>query len=93
MTTCPLSPLLNCSAGEGGPPKIEVVVTPSAEVTQLRERVKTLEADLMELTAKYKRIEFKYACECNLRMQICDWVRERGLSVPKRFFSTLFEGD
>lgn len=89
MTSCPLSPLLGCAAGEGAPPKIEIIVTNSDEVKDLRERNELLNKDLLRLQADLKRTEWKYACECNLRMQICDWCREQKISIPKRFFDSL----
>lgn len=89
MTSCPLSPLLSCKAGEGAPPKIEIIVTNSDEVKELREKLDALGKDYLQLQQEYKRTEWKYACECNLRMQITDWCREQGISIPKRFFDSL----
>lgn len=76
--------------GDSAPIRLDITLTTSDEVLQLRSRVSDLEADLLRETSDRKRAEWKYACECNLRMQLCDYLREHDIKIPKRYFDQIF---
>lgn len=58
------------------PLRLEVVFTPSEEVTQLREQVKMLQQSLDGLQADYNRVELLYRSECAINLELQDILRE-----------------
>ena len=72
-------------AGEGGL-KLSVSVRAADEVQDLRKQVAELQAQLEGLKAVYNRCEFAYRCESLINMQITDYCRELGVSLPRRLF-------
>lgn len=56
-------------------PRLEVVFTPSEEVTQLREQVKMLQQSLDGLQADYNRVELLYRSECCINLELQDILR------------------
>lgn len=57
------------------PLRLEVVFTPSQEVTELREQVKTLQQSLGDLQASYNRVELLYRSECAINLELQDILR------------------
>lgn len=78
-------PLLICQQGDGSPIRLEVTLSPSDELLSLRSQVSDLQHALDLERADRKRTEFKYSCEASLRMQLVDYLRDNGISFPKRF--------
>lgn len=62
--------------------KFHVILTPSEEVTALREDVEDLKVQLGDLQGKYDRIELLYRSECLINMELQDLLREN--SIPFR---------
>lgn len=89
MTADHIPPCL-LAAGEGVVPKIEVIFTPSDEVTSLRSRVNELEMQLLSVTSDCKKYEWRFCCMVNLQMQLNDYLREHNIKIPKRFLEAPF---
>lgn len=73
-------------ARTGGPPKLEIVLTPSDEVLQLRQQVEDLQDRLAALKERCNRIEYLYNCEVIINLQITDYCRDQGWKIPRRYF-------
>lgn len=76
--------------GDSSPIRLDITFTTADEVLSLRARVSELESDLLRETTERKRVEWKYACECNLRMQLRDYLTEHKIKVPQRYFDQVF---
>lgn len=90
MCECPLSSALlgSLTAGEGSPLRVAVTLTASDEVTALRSRVASLEAELAALRTAYNRTEYLYMCEVQLNLQLQDLMRAAGVPFPRRLCTT-----
>lgn len=96
MCECLLSSALlgSLTAGEGSPLKVEVLVTPSDEVTALRARVAALEGEIAELRRSYNQVEYRYRFEVMLNFQLQDLMRAAGVPFPRRLCTSgIVEGD
>lgn len=74
-------PLSSLTGERGTPLKLEVTVTPSDEVYQLRARVQELETALEDLRKEYNRVEYLYRCECIISMRLGDRCRENKINI------------
>lgn len=70
------------------PIEIHVVLTPSEEVTSLKNQLSDLNNKYLTLLADHKRTEYKYMCEVTQKLQIVDWLKENKVSCPQRFFQS-----
>lgn len=86
MCECPLSSALRLGLpGLGGTPlNLAVTITPSDEVTSLRSRIASLEAELSELQTSFNRTQYLYMCEVQLNLQLQDLMRAHRISFPRR---------
>lgn len=71
------------------PITLHVVLTPSDEVTSLRDKISTLEVENLRLTKELKRCENNLMFEYQVNQKIVDYCREHGLTLPKHFFYRL----
>lgn len=58
-------------------PSVEIRMTDSDTVSELQERLKTLEVE-------NKRLEFLYTSECTINMRLQDILSEHGISFRSR---------
>lgn len=72
-------------AGEGGL-HLTVSLRDEKEVAAMKARIAELETELEGLKASYNRCEFAFRCESLINMQITDYCRELGVSLPRRLF-------
>lgn len=80
--------LLSSLAGQGSEPlNINVTLTSSDEVHTLRQLILDLEKSLLEETALRKRAEYNLMCEYALNTQLSDYLREKNIKVPSRYFT------
>lgn len=63
-------------------PRLEVVFTPSSEVIELREQVKTIQQSFDDLQANYNRVELLYRSECAINLELQDLLKEH--HIPYR---------
>lgn len=61
-------------------PRLEVVLTPSDEVVNLREQVKQLAGERDYLQQEYNRIELLYRSECVINLEFQDLLKEHGIA-------------
>lgn len=61
-------------------PRLEIVLTPSDEITRLREQVKQLAGERDNLQQEYNRIELLYRSECVINLELQDLLKEHGIS-------------
>lgn len=73
------------------PLKVEVSLTPSDEVQQLRTRVDELSAAVQELKVQFDRTEYLYRCETIINLRLQDFCREHGLKVPRHLLSRPYD--
>lgn len=73
------------------PIQIHVVLTPSDEVTSLRDKVSSLESEILTLTQQLRKAENNLMFEYQVNLRITDYCREHGLELPKHFFYRLGE--
>ena len=71
--------------GEGGL-HLTVSLRDEKEVAAMKARIAELETELEGLKAAYNRCEFAFRCESLINMQITDYCREVGLTLPRRLF-------
>ncbi len=82
-----LPALVQLLAGVGECPlKVEVSVTPSERVQDLKAQVAALHEALDALQAKYNRTEYLYRCECVINDRLHDYCRSHGLNPPRSLF-------
>lgn len=80
------APLID-SLGQGGTPlRVEVILTPSEEVMQLRQQIHDLQAQLDRLQQQYDRTEYLYRCEVLISLQLSDLCRAQGVNVPRALY-------
>lgn len=81
------SPLSCLIGGAGGRPlEVNVHITPSDEVQELRARAADLQERLDSLQADYNRIEYYYRCESLVNMELIDLCRKHGVEVRPSIF-------
>lgn len=73
------------------PIQIHVVLTPSDEVTSLRDKVSSLESEILTLTQQLRKAENNLMFEYQVNLRITDYCRGHGLELPKHFFYRLGE--
>lgn len=73
------------------PLKLEVSLTPSDEVQQLRQQVSDITSRLSELEAQFNRTEYLYRCETIINLRLQDFCREHGLKVPRHLLGRPFD--
>lgn len=71
------------------PIEIHVVLTPSDEVTSLREKIASLEAENLQLVQQLRKAENNLIWEYQVNQRITDYCKEHGLDLPKHFFYRL----
>ena len=71
-------------SGEGIP--IDLRVTPSREVQQLRDHIAALEAELQEVKRTLRHSEFQRGCEMQINDRLCDLLRQHGIKIPRDTF-------
>lgn len=85
---CDTCSFLSLLTGQGSAPlNLNVTLTSSDEVLSLRSRIAELEKQLLEQTAVLKRAEYNLMCEYALNTQLADYLRERDIKVPPRYFA------
>ena len=67
--------------------RLEVSLKDAREVERLRKRVEELEQEASELRQLKNRFEFDLVCQQRLNLQLQDYCREAGYTVPKRLFT------
>jgi len=75
-------------AGEGIP--LNITLTTSDEVQQLRQQLADLEQKQEELQKAFHRVEFNFRCESIINMELQDFCTRNGLRPPARFFSDVY---
>ena len=65
------------------PIKLEVSLTPSDEVQQLRQQLSDISSRLAELETQFNRTEYLYRCETIINLRLQGFCREHGLKVPR----------
>lgn len=65
------------------PLRLEVSLTPSDEVQQLRQQLSDISLRLAELESQFNRTEYLYRCETIINLRLQDYCREHGLKVPR----------
>lgn len=65
---------------------LDVTLTSSEEVLDLRDQVATLTARIDELQHQLKRAEYLYRCETVINTRLMDYCRSESLPVPKSLF-------
>lgn len=90
---CPISAALLSQSlgGEGTPLKLDITLTTSDEVMELRARVADLEAQLAELKEAHRRTEYLYRCECLLNFEMQDLLKSHRIAFPARLAANLAE--
>lgn len=63
---------------------MEVSLTPSDEVQQLRAQLAELQARYDELVRDFNKVEYRYRCEVMLNFQLQDLLRAHGVRFPDR---------
>lgn len=88
VNTAPASSFLSASplscliGGAGGRPlEVNVHITPSDEVQELRTRLADLQKRVDSLQADYNRVEYYYRCESLVNMELIDLCRKHGVEV------------
>lgn len=65
------------------PIRLEITMTESELVKELRAQASEYRAQLAQLDARCKRAEYKFRCASILNLRLYDWVREKGLKPPR----------
>ena len=73
-----------CRGGEGIP--LDVRVTSSEEVLELRARVAELEESLRITRERLNYSEYKRGCELHINHRLHDLLKEHGIRVPRNTF-------
>lgn len=73
------------------PLKLEVSLTPSDEVQQLRRQLSDITSRLSELEVQFNRAEYLYRCETIINLRLQDFCREHGLKVPRHLLGRPFD--
>lgn len=73
-------------SGQGGPLRLEIVLTTSDEVLALRQQVRELTSQVEELRQQLNRAEYLYRCEVVINGKLTDHCREYRIPVPKALF-------
>lgn len=81
-----ISCLCDFLSGRSGPLQVDVQLTPSDEIQQLRQQVAALTDELVDLRGKYNRVEYLYRCETLINARFLDFCREHSVVVPRSLF-------
>lgn len=73
------------------PLRVDVSLTPSDEVQQLRQQVSDITLRLSELETQFNRTEYLYRCETIINLRLQDFCREHGLKVPRQLLGRPFD--
>lgn len=73
------------------PLRVDVSLTPSDEVQQLRQQVSDITLRLSELETQFNRTEYLYRCETIINLRLQDFCREHGLKVPRHLLGRPFD--
>lgn len=65
------------------PIRLEITMTESDLVKELRIQNSDYRAQLAQLDARCKRAEYEYKCAVILNLRLHDWIRDKGLKPPK----------
>lgn len=67
----------------GQPIRLEISLTESDLVKELRRQTSDMRVQLEELQARVNRAEYRYRCASVLNMRLTDWLREQRIRVPR----------
>lgn len=67
--------------------RLEVCLTESKLVQDLRQRNAELEARNAELEKLNSRYQFDLVCQQKINLQLRDYCREEGYNIPRRLFT------
>lgn len=70
----------------GPPPKVEVVLTQSDLVLDLRAQIAELKRQLDELRQAYNRVEYLHRCETIVNMELVDLCKAYGIRIRPSMF-------
>lgn len=85
------APLLVSLSGQGGLPlKLDITLTASDEVMQLRQQVSDLASQVETLQAQLHRAEYLFRCETIINQKLVDHCKAHRVPVPKALFERPF---
>lgn len=67
----------------GQPIRLEISITDSDLVKDLRQQMSDLSVRMEELQARADRAEYRYRCASILNMRLTDWLREEHIRIPR----------
>lgn len=82
-----LGALLSCiQPGQGGIPlNVQVTVTPSDEVLDLRRQITELKEEKLDLKARLDRCEYLLMCQHGINDQLRQLLINNGIKIPRHF--------
>lgn len=91
-----LVPLLSALLGQAGqrssplpPITVNVNLSPTDELVELRQQVAALEAQLACKDTELNRAEYLFRCESIINTRITDYCRENGIKLPKHLLKQI----
>ena len=73
------------------PLKLEVTVTSSDEVQDLRRQLSDLASQLQDLKDQVNRVEYLYRCETIINLKLTDYCRAHGLKIPRHLLQRPYD--
>lgn len=73
------------------PLKLDVTVTASDEVQQLRGQLSELASQVRDLRVQVDRVEYLYRCETLINLKLTDYCRVHGLQVPRQLLQRPYD--
>lgn len=82
-----LGALLSCiQPGQGGIPlNVQVTVTPSDEVLELRRQITELKEERLEMKTRLDRCEYLLMCQYGISDQLTQLLHDNGIKIPRHF--------
>lgn len=59
--------------------RLEITVKTADEVLELRAKIAALQAEVVDITAKYNRVEYSFRCEVIINSELVDLCRASGV--------------
>lgn len=73
------------------PLKLDVRLTASDEVQDLRRQLSELASQVQQLKDQVNRLEYLYRCETIINLQLTDYCRAQGVKVPRHLLQRPYD--